>query len=250
VNELKRLESLLRQKREVVVAHPVTKGLNPSVTMKSTGTDRPGDMPEHWELWAMRSVAKVTRGASPRPAGDPRYFGGDAVPWVTVGEITRDDRMELTETRTCLTEAGARRSWRFAKGTVVYSNSGDTLGVPKILGMDACVNDGVAAFENLSPEVDPRFLCFFLGSITAAMREKARQGSGQPNLNTEIVKAIRFGLPPMSEQLHIVRRTAEWTEGYCSLAIDAQREVGLLGKRWIALVQAGGTGQFDFTRHD
>jgi type I restriction enzyme S subunit len=80
-----------------------------------------------------------------------------------------------------------RRNRRFVKGTVVYTKSGDTLRMPRILGMDACANDGVAAFENLHREVDPPFLCFFLGSITAAMREKAGQGSGQPNLNTEIV---------------------------------------------------------------
>ncbi len=156
--------------------------------------------------------------------------------------------MELTETRIRLTEVSARRSRRFTKGTVVYTNSGNTLGVPRILGMDACANDDVAAFEDLSREVDPRFLCDFLSSITAAMREKARQGSGQPNLNTAIVKGIRFGLPPLPEQFQIVRQIAEWTEGFRSLATQAQRAVGLLDEQRSALVDAAVTGQFDLRR--
>ena len=114
--------------------------------------------------------------------------------------------------------------------------------------MDGCANDGVAAFENLSSEVDPRFLCFFLSSITAAMREKARQGSGQPNLNTEIVKGVRFGLPPMPEQVEIVRQIAERIEGFRSLATDAQRTVDLLEQRRTALVDAAVAGQFDLRR--
>lgn len=159
--------------------------------------------------------------------------------------------MELTVTRTCLTEAGARRSRRFKKGTVVYTNSGDTLGVPRILGMDACANDGVAASENLSHEVDPRFLCFFLRSITRAIRENARQGSGQPNLNTEIVKSIRFALPPLAEQRAIAAHLAERNEAIGALAEEAERAIAVLRERRTSLISAAVTGQMDVQRrHD
>ncbi|MEI7702449.1 MAG: restriction endonuclease subunit S, partial [Planctomycetia bacterium] len=205
IAEQRRLIELLKEKRQAVISHAVTKGLNPNAPMKPSGIDWLGDVPEHWEVKPMRTIANVVRGASPRPAGDPRYFGGDVMPWVTVAEITKDDQVDLTETESFLTEEGAEHSKRFPSGTVIYSNSGATLGVPKILRMDACANDGVVAFERLHHGVHPQFLYHYLASITNAIREKVKQGSGQPNLNTDIVKALQFGVPPLVEQQVIVR---------------------------------------------
>ncbi len=245
VGEQRRLIELLKEKRQAVISHAVTKGLNPHAPLKSSGIEWLGDVPEHWEVKPMRMIANVVRGASPRPAGDPLYFGGDAVPWVTVAEITKDDLVDLTETETFLTEEGACNSKLFMKGTVIYSNSGATLGVPKILRIDACANDGVVAFEKLSRDVHPQFLYQYLASITGAIREKVKQGSGQPNLNTDIVKALRFGLPPMDEQERIVGRIAELTDQFDALTAEAERGIDLLQERRTALISAAVTGQID-----
>ena len=245
VGEQRRLIELLKEKRQAVISHAVTKGLNPHAPLKPSGIEWLGDVPEHWEVKPMRMIANVVRGASPRPAGDPLYFGGDAVPWVTVAEITKDDHVELTETETFLTEEGASNSKLFLKGTVIYSNSGATLGVPKILRIDACANDGVVAFEKLSREVHPQFLYRYLASITDAIREKVKQSSGQPNLNTDIVKALRFGLPPMDEQERIVGHIAELTDQFDALTAEAERGIELLQERRTALISAAVTGQID-----
>ena len=245
VGEQRRLIELLKEKRQAVISHAVTKGLNPHAPLKPSGIEWLGDVPEHWEVKPMRMIANVVRGASPRPAGDPLYFGGDAVPWVTVAEITKDNLVDLTETETFLTEEGARNSKLFLKGTVIYSNSGATLGVPKILRIDACANDGVVAFEQLSREVHPQFLYHYLASITDAIREKVKQGSGQPNLNTDIVKALRFGLPPMDEQERIVGHIAELTDQFHALTAEAERGIELLQERRTALISAAVTGQID-----
>jgi len=196
----------------------------------------------------LRSIANVVRGASPRPAGDPQYFGGDFMPWVTVAEITKDDRVDLTETESFLTEEGADHSKVFPKGTVIYSNSGATLGVPKILKINACANDGVVAFERLSSQVHPQFLYHYLASITEAIREKVKQGSGQPNLNTDIVKALQFGVPPLDEQEGIVRHIEELANQFDALTAEAQRGIELLQERRTALISAAVTGKID-VRH-
>jgi type I restriction enzyme S subunit len=190
-------------------------------------------------------IANVVRGASPRPAGDPRYFGGDTVPWVTVAEITKDDAVSLTATESFLTQEGAAHSNLFRNGTLIYSNSGATLGVPKILRIDACANDGVVAFLNLDRLVHAEFLYYYLSSITDSIREKVKQGSGQPNLNTDIVKDLRFGLPPLKEQQQIVQRIAELKDQFDSLTAEAQRAIDLLQERRTALISAAVTGKID-----
>ena len=245
VAEQRRLVELLKEKRQAVISHAVTKGLDPYAPMKPSGIEWLGEVPAHWQVRPIRSVAIVVRGASPRPAGDPRYFGGDAVPWVTVGEITKGAAMYVTETETFLTELGASHSKLFPKGTVIYSNSGATLGVPKILGIDACANDGVVAFLDLDRKVQPAFLCHYLSSITDCIRDKVRQGSGQPNLNTDIVKGLQFGLPPCDEQQAIILRIGELATQLDALTAEAQRAIDLLQERRTALISAAVTGQMD-----
>ena len=245
VAEQRRLIELLKEKRQAVISHAVTKGLNPDAPMKPSGIEWLGDVPEHWVVKPLRSIANVVRGASPRPAGDPRYFGGSVMPWVTVAEITKDDRVDLTETEFFLTEEGAEHSNLFPSGTVIYSNSGATLGVPKILRIDACANDGVVAFKRLNDHVHPQFLYHYLASITEAIREKVKQGSGQPNLNTDIVKALQFGVPPLDEQEVIVRHIEQLTTAFDSLTSEAQRGIDLLQERRTALISAAVTGKID-----
>jgi type I restriction enzyme S subunit len=245
VAEQQRLMELLKEKRQAVISHAVTKGLNPRAPMKPSGIEWLGDVPEHWRVMPTRMIANIVRGASPRPAGDPRYFGGDVVPWVTVAEITKDDRVYLTETEGFLTEEGAQHSNLFPSGTLIYSNSGATLGVPKILSIDACANDGVVAFLKLQSQVHAEFLYHYLSSITDYIREKVKQGSGQPNLNTHIVKDLRFGVPPLDEQITIARRIAELIDEFGALSAEAQKAIDLLQERRTALISAAVTGQID-----
>ena len=117
--------------------------------------------------------------------------------------------------------------------------------MPKILGIDACANDGVVAFLRLNNRVQAEFLHHYLASITDCIRDKVKQGSGQPNLNTDIVKDLRFGLPPLDEQEIIVRRITELAEQFGSLTAEAQRAIDLLQERRTALISAAVTGQID-----
>lgn len=245
VAEQDRLIALLNEKRRAVISHAVTKGLNPDAQMKPSGVEWLGDVPTHWQVLPLRHVAAVVRGASPRPAGDPRFFNGDAMPWVTVAEITKDSSVYLMETETFLTIEGAHHSNRFPAGTLIYSNSGATLGVPRILGIDACANDGVVAFLDLNDQVRTEFLYYYLSSITDQIRDKIKQGSGQPNLNTDIVKDLRFPLPPLPEQETILGRTTELVKGFDLLATESQRASDLLLERRSALISAAVTGQID-----
>ena len=245
IAEQRQLIDLLKEKRQAVISHSVTKGLNPDAPMKDSAIEWLGEVPEHWEVRALRTLSNVVRGASPRPAGDPRFFGGESVPWVTVAEITKDDLSELVQTEEFLTEDGAQNSRRFRKGTLIYSNSGATLGVPKILQIDACANDGVVGFEKLNSEINIFFFYYFLGSITDSIREKVKQGSGQPNLNTDIVKAIRLALPPVCEQKFIVEHIEKMLSEFGFLISETHHAIALLRERRTALISAAVTGKID-----
>jgi type I restriction enzyme S subunit len=163
--------------------------------------DRHTELPSGW-CWAeIGELADVVRGGSPRPAGDPRYFGGP-IPWITVGPITADDDDYLRSVPTGLTEAGRERSRYIQPHTLLLTNSGATLGVPKISLIGGCINDGVAALLNVEYPLK-KYLLVYLRSKTAEMR-RVNQGAAQPNLNTTIIKRHRVPIPPTDEQNRIV----------------------------------------------
>ncbi len=161
-----------------------------------------GVIPEDWSCSSLRSFGRVVRGGSPRPAGDPRYFNGTYRPWLTVASLTGlpDSQIYVRSTVSSLTEAGAKRSRELPAGTFILANSGFSLGVAKVLGMDCCANDGIAALLDLHAEVHSPFLVHYINSITQILRSTVATGNEQPNLNTDRIGKILVPLPSLVEQ--------------------------------------------------
>ena len=177
-----------------------------------------GAIPSTWTVTAIRDIAKVVRGSSPRPAGDPRYFGGNYLSWITVADITNDEWVYLDSTKACLTLEGSAFTRILPPQTVILSNSGATLGVPKITTIEAGANDGVAAL--LEPKVDKLFLYYCIENLTEYLRNNVAPGVGQPNLNTELIGKLRLAIPPLAEQLSIGRCLLVWDK-----ALDVVRRI-------------------------
>ncbi|MFE5736403.1 restriction endonuclease subunit S [Streptomyces celluloflavus] len=160
-----------------------------------------GEIPSDWEVKFIGELGKVVRGGSPRPAGDPRFFNGSFIPWLTVAALTTlpENRMEVTETRTCLTREGSEKSRVLPADTVIIANSGATLGVAKILKLRCCANDGIAALIE-QREGDKEFLCYYINTQTEYLREVVAPGNGQPNLNTKLIRELPIPFPVEDEQ--------------------------------------------------
>lgn len=151
--------------------------------------------------------------------------------------------MYLTSTEAFLTKLGSEQCRVFSAGTLLISNSGATLGVPKILTIDANANDGVVGFECLS--LNHEFAYFYLSTITDDLRERIKQGSGQPNLNTDIVKAISVPIPPSSEVRQIVEYIVRTRLQFKLLTEKATKGIELLQERRTSLISAAVTGKID-----
>lgn len=164
-------------------------------------------LPIGW-LWSpLGNISNIIRGASPRPAGDSRFFGGK-VPWITVGEITKDESVFLNSVSSFLTDLGKAESRFIEKGNLLITNSGATLGVPKINLIDGCINDGSVAILDLMDSNLRLYLYWFLKSKTGELR-KINQGAGQPNLNTDIIKNILIPIPSLAETIQVVEEIEE-----------------------------------------
>jgi len=159
-------------------------------------------LPNEWCAAKIDFICDVVRGASPRPAGNPKYFGGE-IPWIVVGDLTKDENTYLTKVTNFVTEEGREQSRFIEPETLLLTNSGATLGVPKIIKIGGCINDGSVAFLNLNENMK-LYLYWFLKSQTLKLRG-INQGAAQPNLNTTIVGNIVVPVTALEEQEQIVQ---------------------------------------------
>ncbi|MGE0130135.1 MAG: restriction endonuclease subunit S [Blastocatellales bacterium] len=160
-----------------------------------------GVIPEDWGIEQLGNLGDVVRGGSPRPAGDPRYFNGNFIPWLTVAALTNipDYQLQVAETVGFLTEEGSRHSRILQNGILIIANSGATLGVAKLLGTKCCANDGIAAIINQRGG-DKAFVCYYINTRTKNLREVVATGNGQPNLNTGLIQGMKIPFPSLPEQ--------------------------------------------------
>jgi type I restriction enzyme S subunit len=164
----------------------------------------PWHIPQSWIWIRLQDFLELSRGGSPRPSGDPKYFGGD-IPWITVNEITKDTEKYLTKTKSGLTEIGITKSRSIYPDDLLLTNSGATLGVPKISKIKGCINDGVARLNIFHKYVNKEYAYYFLFQQIETFRS-VNQGMGQPNLNTSILAGWLFPFPPLEEQKRIVAK--------------------------------------------
>jgi type I restriction enzyme, S subunit len=161
-----------------------------------------GELPEGWTYKKISELADVVRGGSPRPAGDPKYYNGN-IPFLKVADITKDESIYLHTFNYTIKEAGLHKTRKISPETLLLSNSGATLGVPKICMIDATMNDGIAAFLNLDRRSN-LYLYYFWLSKTKELRN-INMGAAQPNLNTDIIKGYEVPYCSFEEQQQIVQ---------------------------------------------
>lgn len=158
------------------------------------------EVDEKWETSSLGELCTLVRGSSPRPKGDPRYYGGD-IPRLMVSDLTRDG-MYVTPMKDFLTDEGAKLSRSMKKGDVVMAVSGNP-GLPAILKIDASIHDGFVGFRNLDPRILPEFLYFVLFKNKKANNSKS-VGAVFKNLTTDQVKNFSIPTPPLEIQKKIV----------------------------------------------
>jgi type I restriction enzyme, S subunit len=165
-------------------------------------------LPEKWEWVRLGKITNIVRGGSPRPAGDPEFYDGD-IPFLKVADLTATDEMYLKTSTYSIKEAGLRKTRLVPPDTLMLTNSGATLGIPKICTFETTFNDGIAAFIYMDKNLDKPFFYYVLSSRTQWFLDVASRGQGQPNLNTDIIGETPVALPPLAEQRRIVTKIGQ-----------------------------------------
>ena len=192
-----------KELKQSVIFEAVTKGLDKSVEFIDSGDEWLGKYPKSYNIGQLSMLSNIVRGGSPRPAGDPRYYGGN-ISFMRISDITKDDNIYVNSCENTITEEGLTRTRMIPPNTLLLTNSGATLGVPKINTFETAFNDGIAAFLDFDERLNIVYVYFFLKARTSYFLECASMGMGQPNLNTDIIGRTKIVFPTLVEQQKVV----------------------------------------------
>lgn len=155
-------------------------------------------MPEGWKETTLGKQVRIGRGSSPRPIHD--FISAYGIPWVKIADASASETRYILKTKEFIKEEG--RSTSVKIGDLIVSNSA-TPGIPKFMGIDACVHDGWLVFSDYK-DLDKEYLYYFFLDYRRALEHSA-SGTVFDNLKTEIVRNIEINLPPLPEQHAIAK---------------------------------------------
>lgn len=231
---------LLQEKRQAVISHAVTKGLDPNIPMKDTGIKWIGSTPTDWTVLPIKRVCQVSRGASPRPIDDPKYFDDNGeFSWVRISDVTKSNGY-LNETEQRLSKIGSNLSVKIFPDEIFVSIAG-SVGKPCISKIKACIHDGFVYFKNASFRKKFLFYIFEAGSCYKGL---GKMGT-QLNLNTDTIGSIYISLPPDKIQKEIISYLDDYIDKYTKILLTQHKTITLLKERRSALISAAVTGKID-----
>ena len=229
VAEQRRLMDLLKEKRQAVISHAVTRGLNPDAPMKPSGIEWLGDVPEHWDVgpvkrfFSSENPRRVPLSGEERSgrSGEFAYYGASGV-------IDFIDEFIFEDDLVLVSEDGANLINRSTPIAFVATGK-------------YWVNNHAHILRPLDQN-----LIFWAERLESIDLMPFITGSAQPKLTSEALNALVICVPPTSDeraaiQEHIVFETARID----TLTTEAKRAIDLLQERRTALISAAVTGQID-----
>jgi len=161
-----------------------------------------GLIPEDWEVKALRDLAYIQRGASPRPIDSPIWYDSSSkVGWIRISDVTASDGKSLEKTKDHLSEKGIAHSRYLPAGSLIMSICA-TVGMPVITNLNACIHDGFVSFNRIK-QINQEFLYYKLREAEPIFKSLGQTGS-QNNLNSDLVRNYVISIPPLLEQRAII----------------------------------------------
>ena len=183
-------------------------------------------------VWkTLGEVAKIQRGASPRPISNYIIQNGDGIPWIKIGDTSLNSKyIEKTEQK--ISYEGALKSRILEEGDFVISNS-MSYGRPYILKIKGAIHDGWASISGFKKELNPDFLYHYLSSNDVQHYWKSKiNSSSVSNLNVDIIKTLIIPIPPLAEQEKIVAILDKFDTLTNSVSEGLPQEIALRRKQY------------------
>ena len=246
IEKQQQLIALLGEKRQAVISHAVTKGLNPDAPMRDSGVEWLGEVPAHWEVYRLKHLATSIKAG---PFGSSltkdvyvksgyRVYGQEQVipNDFSIGDYYISDVKfkEMSQYSVSPGDVLISCVGTFGKIAIVPETAEPGIINPRLLRL-CC-----------SSAVSPEYLVEVLRSqVTFEQFSILSRGGTMDIINIGTLSSIVVPLPPADEQLLLLDYIGSSSRKFEKLIEAANAMVDLLKERRTAIISAAVTGKID-----
>ena len=249
IEKQQQLIKLLKEKRQAVISHAITKGLNPNAPMCDSGVEWLGDVPEHWEVRAVSKLSQKITNGYVGPTRDILVPVG--VPYVQAthikkGKVNFDDAYFV---RQPWSDAHAKSI--LVKGDVLIVQTGAGTGdIGLVTENETGFNcHALIIVQPIKSVISGDFLSMaFQSQYGYSVLYSIRTGGMHPHLNCGEVQFVKIPVPPRKEQEKIIEHIRQQLYRFDTLVEKQLLAIELMQERRTALISAAVTGKID-VRH-
>lgn len=247
IAQKQRLIELLKEKRQALITQAVTKGLNPNVKMKDSGVPWLGQIPEHWDVLALKRVVSIPITDGPHETPELQDSG---VPFVSA-EAIQNGKIKFDSIRGFISEEANEifsRKYSPMKGDIYMVKSGATTGRVAMVETNELFNiwSPLAAIRCNSDLVLAEFMLLALQSDYFQRQIQLFWNYGtQQNIGMGVIGNLRLILPPLKEQKEAITKVVESNNKIVDLEAQVEGSIQGLQNYRQSVISAAVTGKID-----
>ncbi|WP_218397583.1 restriction endonuclease subunit S [Alteromonas lipotrueae] len=236
IEKQQQLIKLLKEKRQAVISHAVTKGLNPNAPMKESGVEWLGEVPEHWQVTRAKFVSKIFVPQRNKP--DINDSTGTV--WITMENM---GQKYIYETEKFISPESAKAAGsKVLKARSVIASCVGNFGISSINKVDAIINQQLQAFQ--PKKIEPEYLQSIV-EISKPYFQSIGTAATLIYVNQEGFENLPVLVPPQNEQEYICSFVEGKEAKFRDLVGKSIIQIALLKERRSALISAAVTGKID-----
>ncbi|WP_321407009.1 restriction endonuclease subunit S [Tolumonas auensis] len=241
------LIELLKEKRQAVISHVVTKGLNPDVPMKDSGVEWLGQVPEHWDVKPLRYLGSCQNGIN--ISADAF---GTGYPFVSYGDVYNNRELPTKPKGLVESSISDRVSYSVKSGDVLFTRTSETIEEIGFTSVciheikDACFAGFIIRFRPSKETLYPYFSkYYFSNNLLRYFFVKEMNLVTRASLSQDLLKKLTVAIPPYDEQVEIADYLNLKNQFFDIAEQSCCKQINLLKERRISLISSAVTGKID-----
>lgn len=221
---------LLKEKRQAVISHAVTKGINPNVPMKDSGVEWIGVIPEHWEVKKLKFVLQLLN--KKEKIINQIVVALENIESWSGKYIESDSSYQGDDVAFCI-------------GDILFGKLRPYLAKVFLCSFDGIAFGDLLAYRPIKDYASKYAFYSLISEDFIKIVDSSTYGTKMPRASSEFLSEMRLTVPPLKEQQQIANYLDEKTSKIDILIEKSNKSIELLKEKRISLISAAVTGKID-----
>ncbi|MGJ0338452.1 restriction endonuclease subunit S [Aliarcobacter cryaerophilus] len=221
---------LLKEKRQAVISHAVTKGINPNVSMKDSGVEWLGVIPEHWEVKKLKFVLQLLN--KKEKIINQIVVALENIESWSGKYIESDSSYQGDDVAFCI-------------GDILFGKLRPYLAKVFLCSFDGIAFGDLLAYRPIKDYASKYAFYSLISEDFIKIVDSSTYGTKMPRASSEFLSEMRLTVPPLKEQQEIANYLDEKTSKIDILIEKSKKSIELLKEKRTSLISSAVTGKID-----